>query len=104
VPVYGSGPAGDFDLPVRIDKGYDVMLRFVHAGLTGLSQHDGPLTIEVIFESDAGLQWRQMLTLRRSATDLHERRVWTVREGETQTDRWRYRVIARCIAEAEPTA
>jgi hypothetical protein len=89
VPAYGSGPAGDFNMPVRIDPGYDVMLRFLHPGLANLLHCHDPLTVELIFESDAELQWRQMLTLRRRASDAQGRPLWTVREGETQTDRWR---------------
>jgi hypothetical protein len=89
VPVYGHGPAGDFDMPVRIDKGCDVMLRFVHAALVALAQHDGPLTVELTFSSDSGRQWRQELTLRRNGADHQGRRLWTVRENESEIDRWR---------------
>ena len=89
VPVYGRGPAGDFDMPVRIEKGCDVMLRFVHAALVGLAQHDGPLTVELTFSSDARLQWRQKLTLRRNGADHQGQRLWTLRENESEIDRWR---------------
>lgn len=89
VPVYGSGPAGDFTLPVRIEKGVEGQLRFVHAALQVLSQYEGPLTIEMVFDSDAGLQWQQKLTLRRKG-DQHPqgRRLWTVRHNESEIDRW----------------
>jgi hypothetical protein len=89
VPVYGRGPAGDFDMPVRIDKGCNAMLRFVHPALVALAQLDGPLTVEVTFNSDAGLQWRQKLTLRRNGADHQGQRLWTVRESEPEIDRWR---------------
>ena len=84
VPVYGQGPAGEFGLPVRADKGVHVLLRYVNPNLHALAHIDGAVTIELHLESDAGLRWRQLLVLRRHGADQHGRRRWTVREAESE--------------------
>jgi hypothetical protein len=88
VSVFGEGPVGDFGLPVRVDQGAEVMLRFVSDITRELDQYQGPLTIELWFSSDAGLRWLQKLTLRGVGTDhTSGRRQWTVRHDETETAR-----------------
>jgi hypothetical protein len=88
VPVYGPGVTGDFTPPARIEQGGEGMLRFVNGALQGLSNHQGTLTVEIWFSSDAGLHWLQKLTLRLRGTDhASGRRQWAVRDHETETSR-----------------
>lgn len=88
VPVFGNGPVGDFGLPVRVDQGAEVMLRFVSDITSQLDRYQGRLTIELWLSSDAGLKWLQRLTLRLVGTDhASGRRQWTVRHDETETAR-----------------
>jgi hypothetical protein len=87
VPVYGQGPTGDFGMPVRIEQGVHVLLRYVHPNLQYLSQDNHVLTVELRIEDDAGFQWRQLLVSRRDGADRQGHHRWTVRQGESEWER-----------------
>jgi hypothetical protein len=87
VALYPSGADGAFSLPTRIDKGINALMRFVHPNLAGLEREENALLLELYFTDDAGLRWLQTIPLRRHNTDRQGRRLWTVREPESERQR-----------------
>ncbi len=83
-PIYGSGPTTELGMPVRVDRGGHAVIRFRNPNLSSACEHEGPFTLELSVENDAGVRWRHLLVMRRKGVDSVGRRIWTIRDGESE--------------------